>query len=101
MEFDLSAMQIILQTLMLGLAIGGVGAGAIALYFGSKKNRIVGSILLVVGVVFLVLALVLYGSPFALSNPFWSMIGTFILMCIGGGIGIAIIGGVFLLTVLR
>jgi len=101
MYFELSAMQIILETLMLGLAIGGIGAGAIALYFGSKKNRIVGSILLVVGVIALVLALVMYGSPFAIANPFWAMIGTFILICIGGGIGIAIIGVVFLLTVLR
>jgi polyferredoxin len=101
MYFDLSAMQIILQTLVLGLAIGGIGAGGIALYFGSKKNRIVGSILLVVGVIALVLALVMYGSPFALANPFWAMIGTFILMVIGGGIGVAIIGVVFLLTVLR
>ncbi len=101
MEFYLSAMDIIVRTLMLGLAIGGVGAGGIALYFGSRKNRIGGSILLVVGIVFLVLALFLYGSPFALSNPFWSMVASFILIIIGGGIGVAIIGGVFLLTVLR
>lgn len=101
MQFDIPAMEIILQTLLLGLAIGGIGAGGIALYFGSKKNRIVGSILLVVGIVFLALALVRYGSPFALSNPFWAMIATFILIVIGGGIGVAIIGGVFLLTVLR
>jgi len=101
MQFDIPAMEIILQTLLLGLAIGGIGAGGIALYFGSKKNRIVGSILLVVGIVFLALALWLYGSPFALSNPFWAMIATFILIVIGGGIGVALIGGVFLLTVLR
>jgi len=38
MYFDLSAMQIILETLVLGLAIGGIGAGGIALYFGSKRT---------------------------------------------------------------
>ena len=101
MLVEMSALEIIKSMFMLGIAIGGIGAGGIALYFGSKKNRMVGSILIVVGAVFLALCVYMYATPFALINPFWGLIASIILVVIGGGIGIAIVGGVFLLTVLR
>ena len=99
MEFIMDASQIILSMLMLGFGISGMVAGGVSIYFGSKKNRTIGAILIAIGAVVLVLCLVLYGYLWV--TDFWDLIITIIIAAIGAGIGVAIIGIVFLLGVLR
>ena len=99
MIVEMAASQIILSMLMLGFGISGMVAGGISIYFGSKKNRTIGAILIAIGAVVLILCLVLYGYLWA--TDFWDLIITIIIAAIGAGIGVAIIGIVFLLAVLR
>jgi hypothetical protein len=99
MIVEMAASQIILSMLMLGFGISGMVAGGISIYFGSKKNRTIGAILIAIGAVVLILCLVLYGHLWA--TDFWDLIITIIIAAIGAGIGVAIIGIVFLLAVLR
>jgi hypothetical protein len=101
MIVEMAASQIILSMLMLGFGISGMVAGGISIYFGSKKNRTIGAILIAIGAVIFILCLVFYGGPASLENPFWALIVTIIVVAIGAGIGVAIIGIVFLLAVLR
>ena len=101
MIFEMAPLDIILSMLMLGFGISGILAGGISIYFGSKKNRTIGVILIAVGAIVLIFCLVHFGAPASLGTPFWGLIATMILAAIGAGIGVAIVGIVFLLAVLR
>ena len=101
MIVNMVASDIILSMLMLGFGISGILAGGISIYFGSKKNRTIGAILIAVGAVVLIFCLFHFGGTVALETPFWGLIATMILAAIGAGIGVAIVGIVFLLAVLR
>jgi hypothetical protein len=100
-------LQYFLSMLMLVFAIASIIAGIFTAYFGSGKSRIVGAILiiigLIVGVIFLWGAGLLssfMGTPSGIMN----LVGTItngIVAVIGAIVGALIALGIFLLAIMK
>ncbi len=100
-------LQYFLSMLMLVFAIASIIAGIFTAYFGSGKSRIVGAILiiigLIVGVIFLWGAGILasfMGTPTGIMN----LVGTItngIVAVIGAIVGALIALGIFLLAIMK
>jgi len=99
-------LQFFLSMLLLVFAVASVIAGIFTAYFGSGKSRIVGVVLiligLIVGVLFLWGAGLLgfMGSPPALMN-FYGTVQAGVVSVIGAIVGALIALGIFLLAIMK
>ena len=94
-----------LSMLMLVFAIASILAGAFTAYFGSGKSRIVGAILIIIGLIVGILFLWFAGIiPLGYCTICWAGTGVIangIAAVIGAVIGALIALGIFLLAIMK
>jgi hypothetical protein len=116
-SIELSFWEILIRMLLLGIAVGGLGVGAVGIYFGSKGTRRIGKILLIVGAIFLVAIIfpwpiefngneheLVYTGEWAWDNiqvELGNLVVMLIASGIGGGIGVGLISIPLLLKALK
>ncbi len=95
----MSYLYVLESMVTLFLAIALLGGGGLTLYFGSKKSRGIGTIILTAGVIILLLSIWLINGFFTNSvrPEFWYAIVGLFSAILGGIIGL----GVFLLVLLK
>ncbi len=100
-------LQYFLGMLMLVFAISSIIAGIFTAYFGSGKSRVVGGILIIIGLIIGVIFLWsagLLSSFMGTPTGFLNIIGTItngIVAVIGAIIGALIALGIFLLAIMK
>ena len=98
-------LQYFLSMLMLVFAIASIIAGIFTAYFGSGKSRIVGAILIIIGLI--VGVIFLWGAGILAScmgTPIMNLVGTItngIVAVIGAIVGALIALGIFLLAIMK
>ena len=97
-------LQYFLSMLMLVFAVASIIAGIFTAYFGSGKSRIVGGILIIIGLI--VGVLFLWGANLLtfMGEPPISFVGTVtngIVAVIGAIVGALIALGIFLLAIMK
>ena len=90
-----------LTVLLLTFGLFMILAGAFTAYFGSGKSRMIGVVLLVVGLVVAVLWIYLSGFSDTIKVDLGSVIWTAFLNIIAAVIGALIAIGVFLLAIMK
>ncbi|HIH98100.1 MAG TPA: hypothetical protein HA346_03735 [Thermoplasmata archaeon] len=110
MLIEMTVWEIFFRMLALGLALGGISLGVVAIYFGSKGTRKLGKALLIAGMV--VFIFIVFPWPITIEGTAIGGTGEFswqawqigigqlvwlmIVALIGGGIGVAIMGAALL-----
>ena len=95
-------MSLFLSMLLLVFAVGTIIGGLFTIYFGSGRSRIIGSILLIIGII---VALIFYnysgGELWGNSTWTWEVVKKVIVSLLGGVIGAIFAIGVFLAGIMK